>query len=65
MFGGNPGHVVMVVDLAKDKSTGNRIMLLGQSYMPSQEFHVLKSNTDIFPWYYVRDEKLRNSRMDL
>jgi len=58
IFGGNPGHVVMVVDLAKDKSTGNRIMLLGQSYMPSQEFHVLKSNTDIFPWYYVRDEKL-------
>lgn len=56
--GGSPGHVVMVVDLAKDNKTGKMIMLLGQSYMPSQEFHILKSNTNITPWYYVSDSEL-------
>jgi hypothetical protein len=58
IFGGNPGHVVLVVDLAENKYTGKKIMLIGQSYMPSQEFHILKSNSDIFPWYYVQDDKL-------
>ena len=56
--GGSPGHAVMVVDLAKDKTTGKMIMLLGQSYMPSQEFHILNSNTNIAPWYYVSDSEL-------
>lgn len=59
IYGGNPGHVVLVLDLAVDKKTGEKIMLLGQSYMPSQEFHVLKSFESISPWYYVRDEELQ------
>ncbi|MGI5078031.1 DUF4846 domain-containing protein [Treponema maltophilum] len=58
IYGGSPGHVVMVLDLAEDIETGKKIMLLGQSYMPSQEFHVLKSFETISPWYYVRDGDL-------
>jgi len=34
-------------------------MLLGQSYMPSQEFHILKSYENINPWYFVEDEVLK------
>ena len=58
IYGGSPGHVVLVLDLAIDQSTGKKIMLLGQSYMPSQEFHILKSYDDISPWYYVEDKIL-------
>lgn len=53
--GGSPGHVVMVVDLCKDKN-GNKAFLLAQGYMPAQEFHVLKNpshNDD--PWYYEEE----------
>lgn len=53
--GGSPGHVVMVVDLCKDKN-GNKAFLLAQGYMPAQEFHVLKNpahNDD--PWYYEKE----------
>jgi hypothetical protein len=39
--GGNPGHAVIVVDVAKAKD-GRRVMLLAQSYMPAQEPHVLR-----------------------
>lgn len=58
IFGGTPGHAVLVCDLAVDTASGRKIMLLGQSYMPSQEFHIIKSFEDISPWYYVRDEEL-------
>lgn len=58
IFGGSPGHVVLVLDVAKNRD-GKKIMLLGQSYMPSQEFHVLKSFERISPWYFVEDETLR------
>ncbi|MBQ2080745.1 MAG: DUF4846 domain-containing protein [Treponema sp.] len=59
IYGGTPGHVVLVLDVAENKSTGKKIMLLGQSYMPSQEFHLLKSFDKISPWYYVEDATLR------
>lgn len=57
--GGSPGHAVMVLDLASDSASGKRIMLLGQSYMPSQEFHVLKSFSAVSPWYFIADETLK------
>lgn len=51
--GGFPGHAVVVVDMAKHTSTGKRIFLLAQSYMPAQETHVLKNpdNRNLSPWY--------------
>ena len=41
----------MVVDVAA-KASGERIFLLAQSFMPTQEIHVLKNpRSEISPWY--------------
>ena len=50
---GSPGHVVMVVDICED-AAGRKAFLLGQGYMPAQEFHLLKNPArEEDPWYYV------------
>lgn len=50
---GSPGHAVIVVDVAVNKKTGKRLMLLAQGFMPAQEMHVLNnlSSNDLSPWY--------------
>lgn len=50
---GFPGHAVLVVDMAINNQTGEKIFLLAQSYMPAQEIHVLKDpgNPKLSPWY--------------
>jgi len=49
--GGYPGHAVLVLDVAAGKD-GRRWLLLGQSYMPAQDFHVLVNPaTPSSPWY--------------
>lgn len=55
--GGHPGHAVLIVDMAIDPNTQERLFLLGQSYMPAQEFQILKNNNDasISPWYRLTD----------
>lgn len=51
--GGSPGHAVLVLDIAQD-ADGKRCFLLGQGYMPAQDFHVLKNPLhEDDPWYYV------------
>ncbi len=60
--GGFPGHAVIVVDIAEDCRTGDRIFLLAQSYMPAQDIHILKNpnNPELSPWYRMPvDGKLR------
>jgi Domain of unknown function (4846) len=54
--GGFPGHAVIVTDVATD-SSGKKIFMLAQSYMPAQEIHVLNNpvNEKISPWYEVSD----------
>jgi len=48
---GAPGHAVIIVDMVSD-SAGKKLMLLAQSYMPSQELHVLKNHgSPMSPWY--------------
>jgi hypothetical protein len=51
--GGFPGHAVIVLDVARSLETGRKVMLLGQSYMPAQEVHVLKNlgAPALSPWY--------------
>ena len=50
--GGTPGHVVMIVDICENE-TGERAFLLGQGYMPAQEFHVINNPLHMEnPWYY-------------
>jgi hypothetical protein len=50
--GGYPGHAILVLDVAVT-SDGRRLLLLGQSYMPAQQFHVLKNLgvPSLSPWY--------------
>jgi hypothetical protein len=49
------GHAVIVVDVAEN-SSGQRVFLLAQSYMPAQEIHVLKNPTNAkSPWYSPTD----------
>lgn len=57
--GGTPGHAVLVIDLAENILSGRKIMLLAQSYMPSQEIHILKNYENISPWYIIEDNELR------
>jgi hypothetical protein len=51
--GGSPGHAVIVVDMAENEKSGEKIFLLAQSYMPAQDIQILKNpmNTDLSPWY--------------
>lgn len=51
--GGFPGHAVLVLDMAVNPRTGRKIFLLGQSFMPAQDFHVLKNpgDAELSPWY--------------
>jgi hypothetical protein len=48
IVGGHPGHAVLVLDVAED-DRGHRWALIGQSYMPAQDFHVLAHDGD--PWF--------------
>jgi Domain of unknown function (4846) len=38
---GNPGHTVLVLDMARS-ADGRRVALIGQSYMPAQSYQVLR-----------------------
>ena len=52
--GGSPGHAVIIVDVARHKTTGTTIFLLAQSYMPAQDIHVLQNPSSpgrLNPWY--------------
>ncbi|MFO7914630.1 MAG: DUF4846 domain-containing protein [Candidatus Krumholzibacteriales bacterium] len=53
--GGFPGHAVIVVDMAWNRATGEKIFLLAQSYMPAQDIHILRNieNLELSPWYSV------------
>ncbi|TGK81498.1 hypothetical protein EHQ24_09300 [Leptospira noumeaensis] len=49
---GSPGHVVLIVDQVTGKD-GQTLFLLAQSYMPSQEMHILNSDSKYSPWFEV------------
>ena len=55
--GGFPGHAVIVVDMAVHKTSGEKLFLLAQSYMPAQELQILKNpnNKKLNPWYWVSE----------
>jgi hypothetical protein len=56
-----PGHCVIVVDMAEDKSSGEKLFMVAQSYMPAQDIHILKNLevSRLSPWYSVKfGEKL-------
>ena len=49
--GGSPGHCVIVVDMALNVSTGEKIFMLSQSYMPAQDIQILIGDHDGSPWF--------------
>ena len=57
--GGSPGHAVIVMDVAVNKS-GRKLFLLAQSYMPAQEIHILVNpgNKSLSPWYEVSNSPM-------
>ena len=44
-----------MVDMAVHSESGQKVMMLAQSFMPAQELHVLKNNKikDLSPWYKI------------
>lgn len=55
IYGGSPGHVVLVMDVCENEA-GEKAFLLGQGYMPAQQFHVLRNPLhEDDPWYYVSE----------
>lgn len=57
--GGSPGHAIIVVDMAINEQTNDKVFILAQSYMPAQEIQILKNNnnTNINPWYSLTEIK--------
>ena len=54
LTGGSPGHACMVVDLCE--KDGKKAFLLGESFMPAQEFHVIRNPQHMQdPWYYEEE----------
>ena len=55
--GGTPGHAVIIVDMAINKNTNEKVFLLAQSYMPAQQTQILTNpnNEGLSPWYYLND----------
>jgi len=41
---GGPGHAILMLDIVKNQS-GKRMALLGQGYMPAQDFQVLRDHS--------------------
>ena len=49
---GSPGHLTMIVGIAKNKN-GKKVYLLAESFMPAQDIHIIKNpkNKYLSPWY--------------
>ncbi len=58
---GNPyGHAVIVVDLAENPATDEKVFMLAQSYMPAQDIQILgnRKNPGISPWYKLGEDPI-------
>ena len=53
--GGFPGHAILVMDVAQNPKTKEKVFLLAQSYMPAQNIHILvnPNNSALSPWYSI------------
>ena len=55
--GGFPGHIISVVDMAKNKK-GYTVYMLSQSFMPAQEHQILKNPKDGSVWYHLDESEV-------
>jgi len=53
IYGNTPGHCAIVMDMAENEETGEKIFILAQGFMPAQDIHILKNpaNSGGNPWY--------------
>lgn len=60
IYGGSPGHAVLVVDVAQNDK-GEKVFMIAQSYMPAQEMHILKNleEPNLSPWFRVPNSQLQ------
>ncbi len=56
--GGAPGHCVIVVDMAVNENTGEKIFMLAQSYMPAQDIQILIGDSKSSPWFSANIEDI-------
>jgi hypothetical protein len=55
---GGPGHAILILDVATALD-GRRVALLGQGFMPAQDFHVLRSGErGVSPWFSLDGESV-------
>lgn len=61
--GGSPGHAIVVLDMAQNPKTGEKLFILAQGYTPAQDIHVLENedNGQGNPWYSTAFEGKLNS----
>lgn len=63
---GFPGHVEIVMDVCKNRSTGEKLFLLAQGFTPAQEIEVLKnlSEPKLNPWYSIKPSVISTPQAD-
>ena len=51
--GGAPGHAEIVIDMAINKQTGDKLFMLAEGYMPAQDAHIVRNPlaASAGPWY--------------
>ncbi|MDQ0888604.1 hypothetical protein QFZ81_003692 [Paenibacillus sp. V4I9] len=56
--GGTPGHAIVVLDMAQNPKTGEKLFILAQGYTPAQDIHILENedNGEGNPWYSTEFE---------
>jgi Domain of unknown function (4846) len=56
---GQPGHTVIIADMAEDPSTGRRLVLLVQGSMPARGIYILNNtpHADLGAWFDLADDK--------
>jgi hypothetical protein len=61
--GGTPGHAIVVLDMAQNPKTDEKLFLLAQGYTPAQDIHILENedNGEGNPWYSTAFEGKLNS----
>jgi len=52
------GHAVLVMDMVVEPLSGERLVLLGQGFTPTQDVHIIINpyDEDISPWYRINED---------
>lgn len=53
IVGGSPGHASIIMDMAENEKTGEKVFMIAQSYMPAQQTQLLinRKQPNLSPWY--------------